>query len=334
MYIPIERKITYTKDLLIERPLAFDGTISVAVDATVEPFTELGRAKISYTILDLGTAFCPIRHNPKDPTDNRYLKDDCIGRVGLRKIPAPFNGYLVKVGKSYKFKKDAEDYIILAGVWGTVESVVENKSVLLKYQSQNIHLAATNNMVAEGELVVFPNPGKVVQRQYLEKFAKEVFGKIIYAGDFIDLEFVKQSIDMGVSGILAGSATREAMLYGYDKAFIGVVTGFGQLRTPACVFNALNEVSNRYVFVYGDIQTLRIPLPKVPAGGSLKFKKSTSPIGNNFMKIKKGLHVLVLSNPYFGQECVVEKILDSGILVKLLSGEVIEVSVPNVLALN
>ena len=234
--------------------------------------------------------------------------------------------------KPYTELGQTSSQILLSGVWGNVEDIVENQSVLIKSYSVDLHLVISSGLYAEGELIVFPNPSDFIQHQYLEKFAYSLMGKVIYIGNSVSKDVIQLAQKYGVSGIIAGGCARSTFDFAQkSNFFLGLFSGFGNCKTPDVIFNVLSDVSTRIVFVSGQDHCVKIPMP---AG----FPNINAPLEEPIFKpLERGLKVLILQIPYFGDTGSVLQVDDadnSKVLVKLTTlGETVEVNVPNLLAL-
>lgn len=326
MKIPTLKKMRNAGDVLIERALPKEGSLVVKIGDKVEPFAKLGMSKASYGRMPMGNAVAIA----KDKKLNDYFYcGDLIGNVLGKRITAPFDGYLVKEGEEYVFKQEERDYWLLSGVWGEVTGLVENKSVLIRTQTKNIHLPVCAGGNCSGELVVFPNPPTLLEISYLEKYAKETFGKVIYGGNFIRMEFLQRAIELNVAGVIGGSAGRSAFsLAKKEGMFLGVFSGFGRIPTPKYIFNFLKEISSRYVFLRGGENLLRVPIPY----GEFVSGKTPEEF---LVELTPGLRVQVFKAPYFGFGGVVEDVRGMNVYVKLDEiNQSIEVEVPGVFAVD
>lgn len=328
MYIPVLKKQVFRENVFIERALPSKGTLSAKVGQKVEPFNRLGMAKVSYTHYDLGCKIIFAR--AKGPGSYIYAGKK-IGRCGLKTITAPFDGYIVKEGKQFIFKQEERDYWLLAGVWGEIVDIIKDTSILIKTQTIDLHLTAHTNTNIDGELIVFPNPSDILEMQYLENFTKDVYGKIIYVGDFATTKFVARAAELGVGGILAGGTDKNTFNLAKEKGmFLGVFTGFGYEHIPNYIYEVLKDVSNRFVFLSGDTGLLRIPT-------TIEYftsqKKEQNP--SAFRQVEKGLKVQVLQKPYFGWIGEIDSISGASIFVKFEEkNDLVEIKVPNLLAID
>ncbi len=329
MYLPVVRKMIFSNDALVERALPCTGVLNVKVGDKVEAFTELGTAKVSRRSFLVDPA---IKFVSGKSVGSNFSEGEIIGRLGLKSIKAPFNGTLVRVEKGLVLQEVEWDYLLLSGVWGRVTDVVENASVVVKTQIVDIHMLVCTTQSVQGELVVFPNLSGTSQVKQLEKHAKSASSKIFYVGDFVDVDFVKKACALKVSGILAGSAHREAFILAKRKdTFLGAFNGFGTLHTPDEVFDTLSSVAGRFVFVCGENNALRIPMPEKFSAAQVRKGRYKGLL----KKANKGTRVVVLDEKYFNWVGTIEKILESRIVVKLeRNGEVVEMPVPNVLILG
>ena len=332
MLVKVVKKAIHIKNLNIERTLPINGTVTSKKGDIVEPFTKLGMAKFSYGVMnvDLNLKLA------KGKNDNSYFYEgEKVGKVNGQSVYSPFNGSLFKQEDKYVLKQEERDFWLLAGVWGQVQNVVENRSVLIKSQSLDLSLAISTDFSYSGEFVVFPNPSELLELQYMEKFARDVFGKIIYAGDYASYELISRAVELGALGILAGSADRRGfVLAKQNEMFLGVFTCFGYTATPKPIYDRLKEISNRYVFVQAGLPAqagiLRIPVP-----GDFMLTKLIKDAGN-FEELERGMVVSVLQAPYFGYSGQVTEIQGDEIYVKIFDSEEesIMVKYPNLIILD
>ncbi len=294
MLIPYCQKLTKRNDVLVERALPKKGDLDLTIGKKVEPFTRLGIAKVSYGKL-------PIEQNlriVKGRSGNSFFyTGEKIGTLGGKKLIAPFDGTLKVEGNGYVFEQEERDFWLLSGVWGDVIDSVDKRSVLLRTQAMDIHLAVCTGKSCDGELVVFPNPSEILEMQYLERYSKENSGKIVYTGNHVSAAIVEKAASLRIVGLLAGSADREAFTLAKQKGiFLGSISGFGKIPTPDFIYDILKDISSRYVFLYPDEGVLRIPV-------SSQFKpEELSPINytGTLKEVEEGLRVQVLEDPYFG----------------------------------
>ncbi|MFA6981427.1 MAG: hypothetical protein WC243_00140 [Patescibacteria group bacterium] len=325
-YVPIYKKIIHANDVLVERSLPNEGSLRVKAGDIVEAFTEIGSSKYALNNFLVDPLFSAQLFPGKT-----FARGETIGRFRGKSVDAPFNGVLEKQGDAFVLVSQKETFVLLSGVWGEVVDVAENLSALIKTHTTNIHMLASTENSVEGELVVFPNPSSEMQMQYLKKYHKNVYKKILYVGDYFQEDLLEKAIELEVSGILAGSADRE--LFSIAKKadiFLGLFSGFGQLSTPKDVFSTLTNVSNRYVFVRGIEGLLRIPMPE--AFDDPEVRSST--VKTNLKLLKKGVRVVVFSEDHFGWVGFIEKASKDSIVVKFEKNDTsVEVPLPNIWAL-
>src|SRR3989344_7531549 len=182
MYIPAVLKPKQENDVLIERALPTSGNVTAKVGDRIEPFTRLGMSKVSYEKIILGEKLKVARHKHEG---SYFYQGEKIGSINYSKVTAPYNGYLYKEGEDFVFVQEERDYWLLSGAWGEVVGVVQGVSVLIRTQNIDLTFVACTNHNIQGELVVFPNPSEMLVMEYLENFAKNVNGKIIFIGDYL-----------------------------------------------------------------------------------------------------------------------------------------------------
>ncbi len=327
MITPIIRKVTQKERCLVERVLPIEGGFSVETGTAVEPFNHLGECRFSQNKLELPKGFKPSNFK----TNTRFYYYGCLlGKIGKEKIVAPFDGNMeMDSQKRYIFSENEKNYPLLAGVWGIVKSIRQNKSVLLETQVKDLLLAACSDVHTSGELVVFPNPTDILKRSYLENFAKGIKGKVIYIGHFVELDVLQKAYDMQASAVLSGSAHKDAFDFAKDNNFaFGLISGFGNIKTPESVYKFLSSISFRYVFFDGDQNILRIP---VRSEDILK-EEGLKPL---IKQVEAGMGIQVLQDPYFGWVGTVDRICESSIFVRFgVDKNSVEVRVPNFLIIE
>ena len=107
------------------------------------------------------------------------------------------------------------------------------------------------------------------------------------------------------------------------------INGFGRVPTTNYVFDTIKEFSNRFIFINGDQNIVKIPIPvSVNQQNSLVEPKL-------FVNLEPGIKVQILEKPYFGWVGTVDRVGESSIFVKLEdNGEIVEIKIPNFLALD
>ncbi len=330
MLAPVISKILLSKGDYIERTLPVPGDVLVTTNTEVAPYEHIGICNFSQKILKLSPKFKPSKFK-KD--GQFYYYNIALGKDGKNVINAPYNGNLHKIDNvGFEFREEVKKYILLAGVWGNVVKVIEKNSILLQSNFTDVNLVASTNNNFAGELVVFPNPTRLLERFYLEGFASDsADGKIVYVGNHVSLEFLKEAVKYGLGAILGGSADKEAFRFAEDIGInFGLFAGFGEITTPEEIYNLLNSVSNRYVFFQGERNILRIPMPKDDS-----LMAVSANLDKVLVDVTKGMRVVVLQRPYFGETGVVDTVNESSIFVKFgLKENPIEIFLPNFLVLK
>ncbi len=223
--------------------------------------------------------------------------------------------------------------VLLSGVWGIVEDIVPDQAALIRTFAVDLHLLVSTAPYIEGELIVFPNPSDLIQKQYFDKFSYSLEDKVVYTGNNVSLDILKIAESYGVAGILTGGCNRKTFDYARERnLFLGLFSGFGNSRTPDIIFDVLNDLSTRTVFVSGEERYVRIPVsPEFDVKEWFGHHKPDVV----FRDIKRGSRVLVLQNPWFGESGHVLEIVGGVVIVKLSGiGNTIEVNIPNIFAIN
>lgn len=327
MYITLVKKMNYREDVLIERTLPEEGKVHVSVGDVVGPSDRLGICKVTPEMVNLGKDFKP---EDKDNLPAPFQVGALVGKLKKEKFVAPFAGILKKEEDQYQFISDRRDYWLLPGVWGQVADVSHNKSVLLKTQVVDLHLPICTSEIKSGEMVVFPNPSDILTVRYFTDYLKSPKGKIVYVGNNISLDLIKTAADLKVEALLAGSADVKAYEYAVShNVSLGLFTGFGNIATPKFIFDFINEITNRYVFFYGDKHHIQIPVPSNDERFVLQNIRSI------LKYVRKGLRVQVLDSKNFGAIGTVDRVTKNSIFVKLEENEeVVGVNPPNIFAVE
>jgi hypothetical protein len=331
MLIPVLRRVTDKNDVYIERAMPVEGSLYVKQGDTVEPFDHIGDC-----IYAQRTSYLPLKFTPKGFKKNGqfYYTNMELGSRGKEKIISQYDGYLFKNNKGrFEYVEAERKYPLLSGVWGTVDKVIDKFSVLIKSSVKDICLPVCSTKFFAGELIVFPNPSSILEKFYLDQFsAQSADGKIVYVGNHVNISLLQQAVKSGWGGVLAGSTDRET--YAYAKAnniTLGVFTGFGEVVTPDDIYQLLNQISNRYVFFYGEKNLLRVPVPTSGSISEIDKSKKYIPL----KPIKKGNNVIVLDRQYFGEVGVVDRVSEFSIFVRFPNSQkTVDVKIPNILTLE
>ncbi|GIW69732.1 MAG: hypothetical protein KatS3mg101_0479 [Patescibacteria group bacterium] len=239
-----------------------------------------------------------------------------------------------ETSQEYFYEEMPVKYTLLSGVWGEVQDIVPESSVLIKTKVTEIDLVAATNTFAFGELVVFPNPTEILEKYYLENFIKTTQGKIVYVGHNADLEIMNKANDLKISAVIAGSADPASFSYAKSVNLgLGVLSGFGKLETPDFIYRLINSVAYRHVFFHGDLGVLRIPMASNE--GKLSEEKTQPVLKRKALpkvvkKVVKGQVVQVLQKPHFGKIGLIDRVTGSSIFVRF-GNELgaVEIDVPN-----
>ncbi|MBN1162726.1 hypothetical protein JXA34_03210 [Patescibacteria group bacterium] len=314
--------------VLMERSLPEKGTLEVSVGEELRPFDHLGYCTASHRYLLLPEDFKPAVLKGKANAKKAFAYfGTVLGKAGDSKVTAPYNGYLAEVGKKeYRFEEEPHKHTLLSGVWGKVEKVIPEASVLIRTTTIDIQMVASTSNSFVGELVVFPNQKEFFEKYFVSAISARPGGKIIYIGDYIDLDMIKRAAEVGVGAVLAGSGKREVLTYSkQNNVQLGLISGFGEVATLDDIYTQLNKTIGRLVFFHGDKGLLRIPIP-IEERRSKKNRKTAKVL----KKVRTEMQVLTFQGAYFGYIGKVDMIKESSILVRFQGvNEPVEIFVPN-----
>jgi len=328
-YVPVVKKLSFNPNFLMERVLPNEGQIMVSVGDEVEPGSKLGTCKIVYEMTKLGSKF-KVQKKEDGTVANYFSKGELVGSIGKEKFIAPFNGYFEETEEGFVFKAEVKDFWLLPGVWGEVQDVSQNRSVLIKSQAINVHVPVVCGAAFSGELIVFPNPSQLLAEQYFVNYIKSTSGKIIYVGNHLNIALAEKAQELGVKALLAGSTSKAAYDFVKESNIsLGIFTGFGEISTPSMIYNFINDVTNRYVFFDPQKNTLKIPIPKNDE------RAKDNNVGKILRYVRKDMTVQLLTSEHFAKIGTVDRATKSGIFVKLHdNNQEVEVRPPNFLIIE
>jgi hypothetical protein len=306
MLAPKIRKLTNSRDIFIERALPADGNLFVKVGADVKPYTVVGECSAS-----CGKFVLPANFVPTKTRKSFYTAGQVIGKVGKKQIAAPYSGTLEKAAAKPEFHEVETHVNLLAGVWGTVSGLVENRSILIKTQTIDLHLAVCTNHFVVGELMVLPNSSEFARLDYIAKFVKNPVGKILYVGNNASMNTIAYALSLGVGAVLAGGCEKSVLDFAKNTALgLGIINCFGDTETPIDIFKLLNTVSPRLAFFDGERGLLRIPCKES------ELTKTNDATKQLIYEVKAGDTVQVLQKPYMCKIGIVDRVGETSIFVR------------------
>lgn len=324
MIAPVFRRILHANAVLVERALPLSGKLHVKKGDTVLPFDSMGECSFSHNHFLLPANFTPV----KMPVEREFFYIGAsLGRLGSKRIIAPYNGFLFQTqGKKYVFQESESKFNLLSGVWGTVENIRANYSVLLRTKTKDIVLSASTKNSISGELVVFPNPSPLVESDYLDKFVKNPMGKVVYLGNTAPIESLVHAQKLKVSAVLVGSCDKK--VFNYAKAqnlCLGIISGFGNLATPPEVYKLLNVVAHRQVFLQGERNLLRIPMQD----------EVVAEVETSIKPVTTGATIISFQSTQFGRVGTVDSVAENSIFVRFdKEKELVEIKQSNFFLFN
>lgn len=303
----------YIPDFEITRALPASGDIVVKAGQTVLPFTKLARTRVSDHAQTFDANFTPTKTKK---ADNFYFAGEKLGRRWLKIIRAPYNGYLTPTTTplGYLFTQEERDFWLLSGVWGVVSAIKLPTTVYITARVLKVPLAFYHGDSTIKELIVFPNPDKTLDLEYLKRYVKNPSDKIVYVGHTIRKDLVLLATQLGVGVLLGGGITKEAFdLAKSINIAIGTFSGFGDVFTPDKIYELLKSISDRHVFF--DVVTggLIIPIP----GDAVEANEPKASATCSYVESTPGQSVISLNKETFGQSGTIESVQPEAICVKL-----------------
>jgi len=311
MIIPVYKAFKYKTDFLIERPLPSKGKILVNEHDIVKPWDKVGYCRTTLRELLIPKEF---QIQKKFSKSNIVKTGEIIARFKNQYLFATFDGFLQDRGTHFVVVAYPQDVFKVSGVYGSIVKASSSKSVLLNTSGIFLKFFAVSKPFVEGQLTVLPNPSELIEEEFMNRYVKEGSGLIIYTGDHLRIGMLKKAIEIGCSGVLAGSCDRETLEYAKESDFfVGIFSGFGRIPSYSKTYQLIKKYDKQYVLCLEGSEELFISTPE-------KFQFST----NGYQEVVLGLSVVILEYPYFGWEGEIIEIGELGeIKVRvLLNGEI------------
>lgn len=351
----------------IKRRLWGKAQIIVSKGQEIEPQDIIGRSSVSAGFTTINIAKI-LRVEPQ--SGEKYLKRE-IGKIiykgellafkktilGQKTIVSPTDAeidrYDSKSGEVW-FKFLPKETSLISGVYGIVDMVdKEEGSVTIKTLASEIYGVVGLGKEREGVLEIISQPSQLVNPQAITQNLRQ---HILVLGSLVFDENLRQAIDVGVSGIIAGgingsdfksiAGSLNPFLNTEDIGITVLATeGFGSLPIGSDIYEVLKKHNERYMFIDGSKK--KVILPEISPDSMMVLRKTALPQTLEDTEpeikmdtIKEGIKVRIIWHPYMGYQGKVLTIdqqptsLPSGISTYLLTIETanqkIKVPYPNV----
>ncbi|MAT99705.1 MAG: hypothetical protein CL608_21405 [Anaerolineaceae bacterium] len=204
--------------------------------------------------------------------------------LGERQVVSPVDGIFFDVVNGRIAIQPTSDWLELrALVAGRIVSYVSNRGVMIETSGSLIQAAWGSGREGVGQLKIVANaPGAVLSPEHLNM---DVTGQVLAIGVLNNVELFHRAEDLGVRGLIVGSASAELCRASQDSPLPLIVTdGGGGSGMCAPIFQLLQQADGRSVSLFGDYnveagQRPEIILPQAAALGldAVTVKKALAP---------------------------------------------------------
>jgi hypothetical protein len=171
--------------------------------------------------------------------------------LGERQVVSPVDGIFFDVVNGRIAVQPNSDYLELrALVAGRIVSYVSNRGVVIETSGSLIQAAWGSGSEGVGRLKMVANSANAVLSP--EHLSGDVTGQVLAVGNLNNLELFHRAEDLGVRGLIAGSATAELCRASQASPLPLIVTdgvGSGGMTSP--IFQLLQQADGRSVSLFG-----------------------------------------------------------------------------------
>lgn len=313
--LPVRRFVSRGEEQIVRRALSQSGKITARPGVRISPEDILGETSVSVGFRSLPIAEILKVHSKdvqkyllKKVGDKVFMGELLARKQGFfgrkKEVTSPTSGTIVEIdgrgNLNVEFRRETQK--LVAGVWGVVESVQDQKAVDIKTRVSEIVGICGAGRMREGILNVMCGPEEFLLPQTIDQ---KLSGSIIFGGALVSREALSKAVAVGVSGIIAGGMhARDFWEAGgahgsayWTSSDVGVtlviLQGFGLVAPPQEMFNFLKENEGRFAVIDGDSATVTIP-SKEEKG----VKKAVIP---KEKELAVGDQVRVLDASHFGE---------------------------------
>ena len=244
-----------------ERALPKGGEIVVRVGQEVSPIQVVARTTMASDFAILSAAE---KLGVEPSTLGEYLRVEkgssvevgavvasCKRLLGERQVVSPVDGLFFDVVNGRIAIQPTSDWLELrALVAGRVVSYVGNRGVMLETSGSLIQAAWGSGQEGVGRLKLVGNTPSTVLT--LEHLGADVTGQILTVGCLHDLELFHRAEDLGVRGLIVGSATAEICRASQNSPLPLIITdGIGNSGMAEPIFQLLQQANGRSVSLFG-----------------------------------------------------------------------------------
>lgn len=349
----IVRGATY----VLERKLPAPGTIYAKLGDEVKPETVIGESKVSagFRIFRLnellGTSPAKAKKYLHRTIGSRVYQGDIIAEApksfGLRHIQfiSPIDGILQHYNEQsgqLTMQFAPVTFRLPAGASGKVVQIQPDDSAFIETRASLLFGSFTAGKMREGTLRVVAEPDEPISPQSIDS---RLAGYVIAGGALVTKDVINRALAVGVRGIVCGGIAAHDLLAisgelnsQEDVGLTLLITsGLGHMAMEQSAYEFLNEHQEQHIFLIPKENMLVAPL----SSSELVADGEEPQVNQEYMRLKVGEAVRLLSSPKAGEVAVVKEILDpepvagsrmvlAHCLLQRPSGDTIKVPITNI----
>lgn len=198
--------------------------------------------------------------------------------LGERQVTSPVDGIFFDVVNGRIAVQPTSDWLELrALVAGRVVSYVSNRGVMIETSGGLIQAVWGSGHEGVGQLKIVANtPNAVLTPEYLNA---DVMGQVLVIGSLNNMELFHRAEDLGVRGLIVGSATAELCQASQAASIPLIVTdGVGGGGMSAPIFQLLQQADGRSVSLFGNYNAEAGQRPEIilPQAAALRVDAVTA----------------------------------------------------------
>ena len=311
---------------VLERKLPAQGTIYAKLGDEVKPETVIGESKVSagFRIFRLNellnTSPAKAKKYLRRTMGSRVYQGDVVAEApksfGLRHVQfiSPIDGVLQHYNEQsgqLTMQFAPVTFRLPAGSNGTVVQIQPDDSAFIETHASLLFGSFTAGKMREGTLRLIAELHEPISAQAIDS---RLAGYVIAGGSLVTKDVINRALAVGVRGIVCGGIAAQDLLAisgelnsQEDVGLTLLITsGLGQMAMEQSTYEFLKEHQEQHVFLVPKEKMLVVPIPAAEAaldGADPQVKKE-------YMQLKVGDTVRLLSSPKTGEVAEVKQILD------------------------
>jgi hypothetical protein len=351
------QRIVKNTTYVLERKLPATGTIYAKLRDEVKPETVIGESKVSagFRIFRLnellGVSPAKAKKYLHRTIGSRVYQGDIIAEApksfGLRQVQfiSPIDGVLQHYNEQsgqLTMQFAPVTFRLPAGAHGKIVQIQPDDSAFIEMQASLLFGSFTAGKMREGTLRLVAEANEPISPQAIDS---RLAGYVIAGGSIVTKDVINRALAVGVRGIVCGGIAAHDLLSisgeinsQEDVGLTLLITsGLGQMAMEESTYAFLKEHQEQHVFLVPKEKMLVAPLsPTSTISSDSELQTNTE-----YMKLKVGDTVRLLSSPKIGEVVTVKDILDpeqvegsrmvlAHCLLQRQSGDTIKIPITNI----